>query len=130
MGSFISIIKAIIAILPILRELITAAEVLFPAQGAGVQKLELVKTLLQNAYNAATEIEAPFASIWPTVASVIGYVVPLITKPTAPAIAVSAAQVYSSVVNTTPAQVESLAAQVTPRPTAFPSATVQLASDA
>lgn len=117
MGSFISILKALIAILPILRDLITAAEAVFPAQGSGVQKLELVKTLIQNVYEAATEFQAPFASVWPVLSSVISHVVPLFTKPSAAAVVAQ--------VDTTAAQVDTLAvahatvaAQVRPDPAA------------
>lgn len=113
MGSFISIIKAVIALLPILRDLITAAEAVFPAQGSGVQKLELVKALIQNAYDAATEFEAPFASVWPVLSSVITHVVPLFTKSSA------AAQV-----DTTAAQVATLA----PDPTVHAAVAASVAS--
>lgn len=98
MLNFIAIIKTLIAILPILKDLITAAEGFFPAQGSGVQKLELVKTMLQSAYDAVGKIETPFSAIWPVLQSIITYVVPMFTRTSS-----------ATLTDTTAAQVASLA---------------------
>jgi hypothetical protein len=130
MTSIITILKTIIAILPILRDLITAAEAFFPAQGSGFQKLEMVKTMIQSAYNVAVKAETPFSTVWPVLEKLIGFVVPHVTeKPT-----VTAAVLTSSQVDTTATQVASLApktlATVAHNSGTFPATGVQLASDA
>jgi phage-related protein len=78
----ISIIKTIIALLPILRDLINAAEAFFPEKGAGYQRLEFVKALFQTAYETASKVEQPFSALWPVVEKVIALLVPVFTKKT------------------------------------------------
>jgi hypothetical protein len=96
----ISIIKTIITLLPILRDLINAAEAFFPEKGAGYQRLEFVKALFQTAYETASKVETPFSALWPIVEKVIALLVPVFTKKT---------EAVASSIDKTPVQVASIA---------------------
>lgn len=77
--TLIGAIKTAVALMPVLAEVITAAEGFFPAKGSGVQKLELVKTILQSSYGAASKASEPFETLWPILSSVITHAAPIIT---------------------------------------------------
>lgn len=71
----ISIIRTVIALLPVLIDAIKAAEAAIPGNGKGEQKLSLVRGILQAAYEAATDVENTFEEIWPTLNKTINTVV-------------------------------------------------------
>lgn len=93
MTSLVAILRTIVAILPILRELINAAEAFFPEKGSGYQKLELVKGLISAAYETVGKLETPFATVWPVLEKLVAFLVPIFTKKSEPEIDTTAQQV-------------------------------------
>ena len=71
----LSIIRTIVALLPMLIEAIKAAEEAIPGTGKGEQKLVLVRGMLQAAYEAATDVENTFEEVWPALNKTINTVV-------------------------------------------------------
>jgi hypothetical protein len=71
----LSIIRTIVALLPMLIEAIKAAEAAIPGNGKGEQKLVLVRGMLQAAYEAATDVENTFEEVWPALNKTINTVV-------------------------------------------------------
>ena len=71
----LSIIRTIVALLPMLIEAIKAAEEAIPGSGKGEQKLVLVRGLLQAAYETATDVDGTFEEVWPAISKTISTVV-------------------------------------------------------
>ena len=71
----LSIIRTIVALLPMLIEAIKAAEAAIPGNGKGEQKLVLVRGMLQAAYETATDVENTFEEVWPALNKTISTVV-------------------------------------------------------
>lgn len=70
-------VRVILSLLPALIEAIKAIEAAFPASGQGPLKLELVRSIVEQAYNAGTGALAKFEDIWPvlqkTIASLVAF---------------------------------------------------------
>ncbi len=75
MGNFIAILKVIIALLPLLGQLIQAVESAMPASGQGAAKLAMVREMLQKAYETMGTAQVSFASVWPMLEPVIASLV-------------------------------------------------------
>lgn len=73
--SFLAIVKLVLQLLPLIEQIVQAAEDLFPQQGAGAQKLSLVKGALETAYSTGNAVEGSFEQIWPTVNNVVTNIV-------------------------------------------------------
>lgn len=71
----LSVLRTIIALLPVLIEAIKAAEEAIPGQGKGEAKLAMVRGLLQAAYETATDVNNTFDEVWPTLNKTINTVV-------------------------------------------------------
>lgn len=61
---YILIIKAVLALLPVVIDAIKAIEAAFPAAGQGKAKLEAVRTTVEAAYNVSTDKVASFETLW------------------------------------------------------------------
>jgi len=77
MGSFISIIKVALQLLPIIIEAIKAIEAAMPAGGNGAAKMEVIKTTVQSAMTVADQAEHTFEAVWPTISAMSSGVVSL-----------------------------------------------------
>ena len=75
----LTIARTVLHLIPVVKEAIIQVEPLFPS-GSGTEKLALVRTILQSAYDAGTNLEDKFDSVWPTLTSVITHLVPSLTK--------------------------------------------------
>lgn len=73
--SFLAIIKLVLQLLPVIEQLVSAAEDLFPQAGTGAHKLEVVKGALATAYSTGNAVEGSFEQIWPTVNNVVANIV-------------------------------------------------------
>ena len=75
MGSFITIMKAVFSLIPIVIQGIDALEAAIPAGGQGSAKLDLLKNTLQSGYTTLQGAEAPFGAVWDALQPMIaGYV--------------------------------------------------------
>lgn len=73
---FITIIKTIISILPLIIQAIDALEAAFPVSGKGAAKLDVVKAVLQGSVEVADDVEnGQFDKLWTVVNKVVSAVV-------------------------------------------------------
>ena len=72
---FLEILKTVLSIFPLLVEIIQTVEASIKKTGAGAEKLELVRELLQAVYDAATDISVRFDDLWPVLKSIISALV-------------------------------------------------------
>lgn len=76
--AILSILSLIVHLLPLVAQLVQQAEAVFPEQGSGAHKLELVRSTLEAAYTTANTTETAFHQVWPALngaisATVAGY---------------------------------------------------------
>ena len=71
----IKIIQIIVTLLPQLIDIIKAVESAVPTTGSGAEKLALVRGIIENVFNAATDITEEFADIWPVLVGIINNIV-------------------------------------------------------
>jgi len=64
---------ALLALIPELIKIIIAVEAAFPQSGVGTDKLNLVKTILQESYSSITEL-------WPSIEKIVAAVVAFANK--------------------------------------------------
>lgn len=86
MLNFFTIMKIILGMLPMLRELVIILEALLPATGSGAQRLALLKAIIEKAIDVSDDVTTPFARLWPLVEKVVSVLVPMLTKKTSPEI--------------------------------------------
>jgi hypothetical protein len=72
---FLTTARLIVSLMPILVAAIKSAEELFPQSGAGVTKLALVRGVIESAYATATDAEATFEDVWPSIKRTIDSIV-------------------------------------------------------
>lgn len=73
---FLTIIKTIISILPLVIQAIDAIEAAFPVSGKGAAKLDVVKAVLQGSVEVADDVDnGQFDKIWVVISKVISAVV-------------------------------------------------------
>ena len=71
----IAIAKALMALLPIMIELVKVVEAQFPQAGQGAAKLAMVRQMLEAAVTAGSDIGVSFDDIWPKLQGVVGSIV-------------------------------------------------------
>lgn len=72
---YLSIIKLVLSLLPLIIDVVKAVETAMPASGQGANKLALVHDVLQEAYNAGTGAVAKFEDVWPVLQNTVTSVV-------------------------------------------------------
>lgn len=72
---FIAIIKAALALLPVIIEAIKALEAAMPESGAGSAKLGVIRATLDAGYEKAADTVGTFDQIWPVLEKMIAAVV-------------------------------------------------------
>lgn len=65
------VLRTLLAIAPLILQLIRAAEEALPAGGNGSQKLELVRTWLEQAFGTLGDTGDVFAQLWPRIKAMI-----------------------------------------------------------
>lgn len=76
--NFLTIVKTVISILPLIIQVIDALEAAFPQSGKGAAKLDIVKTVLAGSVEVAEDIDdGQFDKVWGVVSKVIAAVVAL-----------------------------------------------------
>lgn len=78
---FLKILQIVITLLPTLRDIVKQVDAVFPERNQGAQKLEMVRQLTENAYNAAGEVGIAFDKIWPALSGAISGIVLLFKEP-------------------------------------------------
>ena len=68
---FLTILKLIIAILPLLIDAIRAIEDAIPGQGKGEAKLSAVRTVVESAYGVSNDVVPKFETLWPAMQKVV-----------------------------------------------------------
>jgi hypothetical protein len=72
---FLTILKTIITLLPLVIQAISAVEEAFPGTKVGSAKLDTVKSVIQASYTTAKDVEIGFEDLWPALSSVIASIV-------------------------------------------------------
>jgi hypothetical protein len=61
---FLAVFKLVLAIFPNVIDLIKAAEAMMPEPGRGAEKLEYVRSVLQDLYERFDEAKPSFSDLW------------------------------------------------------------------
>lgn len=77
---YITIIKALVALLPLIIDVVRAIEAAIPAQGQGAVKLEMAKEVLAAGYKIASDVTAQFEALWPALSAIISATVASLNK--------------------------------------------------
>lgn len=77
MTKFLNIAMIVMQLFPALINFIRNLEQAFPAAGQGARKLEMLGTLLEDAFKAAGVVEVKWAEVWPAVQRLISSAVAL-----------------------------------------------------
>ena len=73
--TILATIRAINALLPILRDVVSQVESLFPQRGFGAAKLEIAKGIIEKSISSIGIAETTFDSVWPALENAIGVIV-------------------------------------------------------
>lgn len=68
---FLTTLKIILELVPMIITAIKAIEEAIPGQGSGEQKLALIRTVLESGYTSAKDATVAFEQVWPVLATVI-----------------------------------------------------------
>jgi hypothetical protein len=77
---FLAIVRVVASLLPILFASIRALEQALPQKEQGSLKRELLREILQDAYDGSKEVEVSFAEAWPSIEKAIAGIVSLLKK--------------------------------------------------
>jgi len=72
---FLTILRTVVSLMPVLIQAIKAAEEAIPGSGKGEQKLVMIRGVLEAGYNIATDTEATFDEVWPAIQKAVGSIV-------------------------------------------------------
>lgn len=72
---YLTLLRAIIALIPILTDAIRHVEAVLPGSGHGAAKLALVRHILETGYTGANDAVTSFAELWPSLASIADTIV-------------------------------------------------------
>lgn len=73
--NFFAILKLVFSLLPIIHSAIDQIETLFPQGGYGVQKLDMVKNIVEKAMSVSDMGANAFTAVWPMIAGIVGDIV-------------------------------------------------------
>lgn len=72
---FLSILKLVVSILPLLIDAIKAVEDAIPGAGKGEAKLAAVRSAMESSYKVSTDVQASFEEVWPVMENTVGGIV-------------------------------------------------------
>lgn len=72
---WLTIIKIVLQLLPLIIESIKALEEAIPQSGQGASKLAIIRTTIESAYALTNQYSVKFDELWPALQNVIGTVV-------------------------------------------------------
>lgn len=68
---FLNILKIVLELVPALIVAIKAIEDAIPGQGAGEQKLAMVRAFIESTYKSTKDLSVTFEQLWPVIESTI-----------------------------------------------------------
>lgn len=74
---FLTIIKTVLALLPVILETVRAIETALPGSGQGAQKLALVRAAVEAAFGVVKDATTSFDVIWPALEKIVASAVGL-----------------------------------------------------
>lgn len=77
MSKFFAVLKLVLLLLPLVKEMVVTIEAQFPEGGQGAKKLEMVRGILEKTFDVVNELDVAFEQVWPIVSTVISSVVAL-----------------------------------------------------
>jgi hypothetical protein len=77
MQAFLAAFKIAMQLLPLLGAIIKVVEQMVPQSGQGIHKLEMVRTMIENAYGKIDGAAATFDQVWPLLEPAIAGLVKL-----------------------------------------------------
>lgn len=80
MKKFLETVQLLFSLLPIITQGMKSVEEQLPGTGRGEEKLALIRTLLEQAYENFTDAKVTFEEIWPKVKVVIDWLVDAYNK--------------------------------------------------
>lgn len=80
MFQFAQILKIILGIFPSIIQAIKALEELFPQAGQGAVKLEVLKTVVQEASELADDLSVSFDQLWPAINNLVNGIVGIFNR--------------------------------------------------
>ena len=75
MTNFLTIVRLVLTLLPLLIDTVKAIETAVPATGQGSAKLEMIRSTIEAAYIASGEVAVQFATLWPALQTAVAGVV-------------------------------------------------------
>jgi hypothetical protein len=72
---FLSILKLVVSILPLLIDAIKAIEEAIPGTGKGEAKLAAVRGVVESTYKVSTDVQPAFEQLWPVIQKTVGGIV-------------------------------------------------------
>ena len=72
---WLTILKAVLTLLPLIIDAVRAIEAAFPASNAGAAKSAAIRATLESAYKVANDASVAFDSLWPAIQTAINAVV-------------------------------------------------------
>jgi len=77
---YLTIIKLVVSLLPVLIEAIKAVEEAIPGKGAGEAKLAAIRAIIEGVYATATDLGVTFGEVWPVLEKTISGLVAAFNK--------------------------------------------------
>jgi len=74
---FIEIFKLILSIFPLIINAVKTVEAVVPQQGKGMEKLELIRSMLEAAYQSSNQVYGAFEQVWPVLKGTVDSIVKL-----------------------------------------------------
>lgn len=79
--NFLTVAKTILSLFPLIIQTISELEKAFPVSGAGAQKLDVLKTVMQSSYDISEDgKDGSFDNLWPAITKIVSAVVSLKNK--------------------------------------------------
>lgn len=74
---YITMIKIVLSLLPLIIDAVKAIEAAFPQGGNGAAKLDALRAMIEAGYKAGSDAVLSFDALWPTLQTAISSVVSL-----------------------------------------------------
>lgn len=80
MVQFLTILKLMFQLLPMIADAVKAIEAMFPSGGAGADKLAVLRSTLESAYKVGGDLQMSFEQVWSAAKPMVDAVVALYNK--------------------------------------------------
>lgn len=72
---FLTVLKLVVSMLPLLIDVIKAIEDAIPGTGKGEAKLAAVRGVVESTYKVSTDVQADFQAVWPVMENTVAGIV-------------------------------------------------------